>query len=253
MRSFAQVRQFFSPEGRLVNLAVLLGTGFLVVHGAWRVISGRPDPGWLGRLVLGLGLALVVISGRFSARLLRFLLLLSVAVVLLGLVNVGRDAIEQRRLRGARATATALANRVDLATPSGGMPRPDAANSAVAELCRAAGGELASAKPPACQEATDPQVSLATLNDRRANAELDVARYRLSVVGADAKKTLAAEVEAKEAAYAEAVGKRNEGVPGVGVAEAVQAGAGAVLAALPWIGQDRATCPSPWRWSAGRS
>jgi hypothetical protein len=118
MKSFADVREFLSSEGRLVNGLVLIGTLLVLVRGAWYVVSRSPSPGRLGLLVIGLCIALLLISGRFSAKLMRVVLLLSIGVVLLGLTHVGRDATEQRRLREGRATATALANRIDEVTSS---------------------------------------------------------------------------------------------------------------------------------------
>jgi hypothetical protein len=124
----------------------------------------------------------------------------------------------------------------------------------VSELCQTAGGSLGQSQPRVvgqpkpqprvCDFCAASVISLETLSDRRANAELEVARYRLAVATTSAaRETLAAEVETKEAAYSEAVGERNTGVAGVDAAEAVQMGAGAVVAALPWIGDNQRDLP----------
>ena len=108
----ASLRRFVSAEGRVVNLTILITLMLLLIWTAIHVARG-PEVSWIGLFVVVLLALIFLASKRFSSRLIRIALLLGVAILLLGLVSLGRDATGLRRAREARRTATELGVRLD--------------------------------------------------------------------------------------------------------------------------------------------
>ena len=90
-------------------------------------------------------------SGRLSAKLLRPVLVLGVILLLLGLLQLGRDQAKQSRFQEGREQAATLAGQIELvptppASVEPGAAARIAADKAVNDLCGSAGGSGSGAR-----------------------------------------------------------------------------------------------------------
>ena len=142
----AAIRRSLSPEGRILNTLTLLAS-LLLLAGAIAFILGECGSTCKRALLLGLLAVLILVSTRFSARLMRWLLVAAIVMLVIGIIRLGRETMGEDRAESGRQRATefdvllraAVAGGGDERTPATGAPRvPEAAIGDLERLLAAA-------------------------------------------------------------------------------------------------------------------